>query len=127
MDVDKLQTYYHNLQSDTLRYFHQIPGSEIVVRYIKSSYQDDPVRSVFELLLALFAIRYLLARSYPADRTKGHVEFSEEVGQPQLLFSLHSAKAYVQTGCTQPRPPGAKGSLTPSRVGDRRPRRRLDT
>ena len=99
MDVDKLQAYYHNLRSDALRYFHQIPGSEIVIRYIKSSYQNDPVRSVFELLLALFAIRYLLARSYPADRTKGHVEFSEEVGLPQLVVSLSVAAALPWAGC----------------------------
>lgn len=103
MDVEKLQTYYHNLQSDALRYFHQIPGSEIVVRYIKSSYQDDPVRSVFELLLALFAIRYLLARSYPADRTKGHVEFSEEVSSPQLVLNPRPATSCAWTRCTHSR------------------------
>lgn len=88
MDVVKLQAYYHSLQSDALQYFHAIPGSDIVVRYIKSSYQNDPVRSVFELLLALFAIRYLLARSYPAQRERGYVKFSEEVslspGRPGL-------------------------------------------
>lgn len=79
MDVPKLQTHIYQLQSDFLQYFHAIPGSAIAVRYIKSSYQNDPVRSVFELLLALFAIRYLLARSYPSRRGRSYVEFSEEV------------------------------------------------
>ena len=57
--------------------FHKIPGSAVIIRYIKSSYQDDPVRSVVELFLALFAVSYLLARPYSTKKTK-HVPLSEE-------------------------------------------------
>ena len=44
--------------------FHRLPGSAIFIRYVRSSYQNDPVRSAVELFLVLFAIRYLLAPKY---------------------------------------------------------------
>ncbi|KAK0949432.1 Structural maintenance of chromosomes protein 2, partial [Friedmanniomyces endolithicus] len=37
--------------------FHKLPGSAIALRYIRSSYQDDPVRSLVELFLFIFAER----------------------------------------------------------------------
>ena len=49
--------------------FHQIPGSAIIIRYIRSSYKNDPVRSLVELFLVIFAVRYLLAPSYSTKRT----------------------------------------------------------
>ncbi|KAF3930863.1 hypothetical protein ABW19_dt0204049 [Dactylella cylindrospora] len=48
--------------------FHRIPGSAIVTRYIKMSYQHDPARSVIELCLVIFAIRYLLAPKYSTQK-----------------------------------------------------------
>ena len=56
--------------------FQRIPGSSIVIRYVKSSYQDDTVRSIFELLLLIFAVRYLLAPTYSTKKTK-NVALSE--------------------------------------------------
>lgn len=41
--------------------FEQIPGGLIIVRYIRSSYKDDPLRSLFEFALFLFAIKYFLS------------------------------------------------------------------
>ena len=61
--------------------FHKIPGSAIFLRYVKSSYQDDPVRSAFELFLVLFAIRYLLAPKYSTK--PNYVKLSEEVSKAQ--------------------------------------------
>lgn len=59
--------------------FQKIPGSAIVIRYIKSSYQDDPIRSVVELFLFIFAVRYLLAPTYSTKKNKNrHVELSDE-------------------------------------------------
>ncbi|KAK4684759.1 hypothetical protein P7C73_g5407, partial [Tremellales sp. Uapishka_1] len=49
--------------------FHRLPGSPIIVRYIKSSYQDDPYRSLLEVLLVAFALRTLLK-----GRTRGEGE-----------------------------------------------------
>ncbi|OCK84890.1 serine palmitoyltransferase [Lepidopterella palustris CBS 459.81] len=54
-----------------------MPGSAILLRYIRSSYQNDPVRSAVELFLFLFAIRYLLAPTYSTQKQK-HVALSEE-------------------------------------------------
>ncbi|OQN97178.1 hypothetical protein B0A51_18954 [Rachicladosporium sp. CCFEE 5018] len=50
--------------------FQRIPGSSIVIRYIKSSHQNDPVRTAVELFLFIFAVRYLLAQSYSTNRNK---------------------------------------------------------
>lgn len=57
--------------------FHQIPGSAIVLRYIRSSYQNDPIRSLFELFLVIFAVRYLLAPTYSTKKNK-HVPLTEQ-------------------------------------------------
>jgi serine palmitoyltransferase len=77
MDVQSLQTHFHDLTSSLALLFQRIPGSSIFLRYIKSSYQNDPVRSVIELLLCLFAVRYLLAPSYSTAK-KSYVRLSEE-------------------------------------------------
>ena len=58
--------------------FQKVPGSPIVLRYIKSSYQNDPVRSLIELFLCLFAVRYLLAPSYSTQK-KSFVKLTDEV------------------------------------------------
>jgi len=47
-----------------------MPGSGILLRYIRSSYQNDPVRSAFELLLFLFVVRYLLSSKYSQNKDK---------------------------------------------------------
>ncbi|KAK4612062.1 Serine palmitoyltransferase 1 [Fulvia fulva] len=57
--------------------FQSIPGSSIVIRYIRSSYQNDPVRSAVELFLFIFAVRYLLAPTYSTKKTK-NVPLSED-------------------------------------------------
>lgn len=57
--------------------FQRIPGSAIFIRYIQSSYQNDPVRSAVELFLVIFAVRYLLAPSYSTNRAK-HVPLTED-------------------------------------------------
>lgn len=53
------------------------PGSAVLVRYVRSSYQNDPVRSVVELLLFLLAVRYVLAPQYSPRKKGNHVELSE--------------------------------------------------
>lgn len=57
--------------------FHQIPGSAIFLRYIRSSYQNDPVRSAIELVLVIFFLRYLISPSYSTQRTN-FVKLTEE-------------------------------------------------
>ncbi|KAG8944761.1 serine palmitoyltransferase component [Tulasnella sp. 424] len=57
--------------------FKAIPGSAIVIRYVRSSYQNDPGRSVLELILLVFAIRTLLQNRTRA-RQKNFVKLTEK-------------------------------------------------
>lgn len=59
--------------------FQKVPGSAMLIRYIQSSYQNDPVRSAIELILVIFFVRYLLAPSY--STRENFVTLTEEVGQ----------------------------------------------
>lgn len=62
--------------------FYKIPGSQVVARYVKSSHQNDPGRTVLELILVLFAIRTLLQSRTRTDRTGKHfISFSEKVSR----------------------------------------------
>lgn len=56
----------------------RMPGSAIFLRYIRSSYQNDPVRSAVELMLFLFAVVYLLSPTY-GTREKNKVVLTENV------------------------------------------------
>ncbi|KAI9852542.1 MAG: serine palmitoyltransferase component [Thelocarpon superellum] len=74
----------HDVQDVALKYlnevavqFQKVPGSAILLRYVKSSYQNDPVRSAVELFLFLFFVRYLLAPSYSTQKYN-YVTLSEE-------------------------------------------------
>jgi serine palmitoyltransferase len=58
--------FFHN----ALETIQKIPGSSIVTRYIRSSHQDDPVRSAMELFLFLFAIYYLVSPTYSTKKEK---------------------------------------------------------
>jgi serine palmitoyltransferase len=57
--------------------FQKIPGSAVLIRYIQSSYQNDPIRSAIELILVIFFIRYLLSPSYPTHGPN-YVKLKEE-------------------------------------------------
>ncbi|KAL1630950.1 serine palmitoyltransferase component [Neofusicoccum ribis] len=70
MDLHELQQSAVGLINDAQTQFHKLPGSAIILRYIKSSYQNDPVRSAVELFLFLFAVRYLLAPKYSTQKQK---------------------------------------------------------
>lgn len=60
--------------------FYRLPGSAVVARYVKSSHQNDPGRTILELILIIFAIRTLLQSRTRADRSGKHfIKFSEKV------------------------------------------------
>jgi len=67
MELDALQARMGEWLDQASAYFHKVPGSAVLIRYIQSSYQNDPVRSAIELVLVLFFIRYLLSPSYSTD------------------------------------------------------------
>ncbi len=58
--------------------FHKVPGSAVLVRYIQSSYQNDPIRSAIELVLVIFFIRYLLSPSYYTHK-QNFIKLREDV------------------------------------------------
>ncbi|KAG8216221.1 serine palmitoyltransferase [Butyriboletus roseoflavus] len=59
--------------------FYQIPGSAVVARYVKSSHQNDPGRTILELILVIFAVRTLLQSRTRGDKQGKHfIQFSEK-------------------------------------------------
>ncbi|KAI9833803.1 MAG: serine palmitoyltransferase component [Phylliscum demangeonii] len=79
MDLAEVQQLLGRLLEQVGRLLHKMPGSAILLRYIRSSYQNDPVRSAVELFLFLFFIRYLLAPTYSTQKQKQNfVALTEE-------------------------------------------------
>ncbi len=67
--------------------FYRLPGSAIIERYVRSSHQNDPGRTLLELILVALVIRTLLQSRTRADRSaKNFIEFSDKVRE----FYLHS-------------------------------------
>lgn len=55
-------------------------------RYLKASHQDDPFRTVLEVLLVFFIVRtYLMARTKGESSGKNFVKLSEKVRVPPCL------------------------------------------
>ncbi|KAJ8128988.1 hypothetical protein O1611_g4647 [Lasiodiplodia mahajangana] len=65
MDLNEAQAYIQASLQDLFEAFQRVPGSAVLIRYIQSSYQNDPIRSAIELVLVIFFVRYLLSPSYP--------------------------------------------------------------
>lgn len=60
--------------------FYKLPGSHVLARYVKSSHQNDPGRTVLELLLFLFLVRTVLqSRTRAGDAERQFIKFSEKV------------------------------------------------
>ncbi|KAG5951425.1 hypothetical protein E4U53_003130 [Claviceps sorghi] len=68
MDIESFQTKLSHGLQQAMSAFQKVPGSAVLLRYIRSSYQNDPVRSAIELILILFFIRYLLSPSYSTHK-----------------------------------------------------------
>ena len=58
--------------------FQAVPGRDIVMRYIQSSYQDDPIRSLLELILFIYAVRTIL-QSRTRGANSNFVKLSDQV------------------------------------------------
>ncbi len=84
MDLQDAQSWLDDILRDVSIQFSKVPGSAIFLRYVKSSYQNDPVRSAVELFLVLFAIRYLMSPKYSTQK-KSYVTLSDEACRPSSL------------------------------------------
>jgi hypothetical protein len=78
MELQDAQKFVERSMHEITNTFQKVPGSAMLIRYIQSSYQDDPVRSAIELILVIFFVRYLLAPSY-ATHNNNFVKLTEEV------------------------------------------------
>lgn len=65
MDLNEAQTFIEASMHSLYEAFQKMPGSAVLIRYVQSSYQNDPIRSAIELVLVIFFVRYLLSPSYP--------------------------------------------------------------
>merc|ERR1711977_502803 len=116
MEFQDAQKFVVRSVNEITSTFQKVPGSAMLIRYIQSSYQDDPVRSAIELVLVIFFIRYLLSPSY-ATHTGNFVKLTEEeiddlvdewtpepLVAPQTSFEeAESEKLPVIVGATGPR------------------------
>lgn len=78
MDLHELQGQLVLWLDEASFLFQKIPGSAVLIRYVRSSYQNDPVRSAIELVLVIFFIRYLLAPSYSTSK-QNFIKLREDV------------------------------------------------
>ena len=94
MDLHDAQNWLIDILDGISIQFQKVPGSAIFLRYVKSSYKNDPVRSAVELFLFLFAVRYLLAPTYK-PQNNSFVKLSDEV----CSFYLSALFFWVSTQC----------------------------
>lgn len=85
MDLQEASKYLVRSINQITQKFQKVPGSAMLIRYIRSSYQDDPVRSAIELVLVIFFIRYLLSPSY-STKNGNFVKLTEEVSCVALFL-----------------------------------------
>lgn len=104
--------------------FQKVPGSAVIIRYVQSSYQNDPIRSAIELILFIFFVRYLLSPSYPTHN-KNFVKLSEDEidelvdeWQPEPLVPLQtpSEQAELEKLPVIVGPTGPKSKLASGRT-----------
>ena len=93
MDLQDAQNWLNDVLYEVSIQFQKVPGSAILLRYVKSSYQNDPVRSAVELFLVLFAIRYLLSPKYSTQK-KSYVKLSEEASATGQFARMNRADIY---------------------------------
>lgn len=83
---------------DSLGIAAKIPGSTYLGRYIVKSHQNDPARTIFEILLFLFALRYFFASKQSYSK-RDYVQLSDaeveeliEEWQPEPLVKPMTAE-----------------------------------
>ncbi|KAJ7047907.1 serine palmitoyltransferase [Mycena alexandri] len=78
-NLDALSAFLAYSISNLGSAFLKVPGSSVVVRYVKSSHQNDPGRTVLEVMLVVFAIFTLLQSRTRADRSGKHfIKFNDK-------------------------------------------------
>lgn len=89
MDLHELQNQFTLWRDEATYAFQKVPGSAVIIRYVRSSYQNDPVRSALELVLVIFVMHYLFAPSYSTK--KNEIKLTEAVSARPLRHVLSVA------------------------------------
>lgn len=111
MDIHDVPRLLNEWLDGSSQAFQRLPGSAVLIRYVQSSYQNDPVRSAIELVLVIFFVRYLLSPSYSTDK-KNFIKLREDeidelvdewipepLVAPQTIFEeAESEKVPILTG-----------------------------
>lgn len=87
MDLDDAQRLLATASNVAATTFQKLPGSSVIIRYVRSSYQNDPIRSAIELVLVIFFVRYLLSPSYSTHK-QNFVQLNEDVRYPLPAIRL---------------------------------------
>ncbi|KAK7449824.1 serine palmitoyltransferase component [Stygiomarasmius scandens] len=75
--LEPVFAYIAHSISTVERAFYRLPGSAIIERYVRSSHQNDPGRTLLELILIALVIRTLMQSRTRTDRNgKNFIEFS---------------------------------------------------
>lgn len=85
MDLHEVQAHLNEWLEQAAVAFQKVPGSAVLVRYVRSSYQNDPVRSAIELVLFIFFIRYLLSPSYSTSK-QNYVKLTEDASLSSFVL-----------------------------------------
>ncbi|KAK4697119.1 serine palmitoyltransferase, partial [Lecanoromycetidae sp. Uapishka_2] len=91
MDLQDAQDWLSDVLREFAIQFQKVPGSSILLRYIKSSYQNDPVRSAVELFLVLFAVRYLTSPKYSTQKKSYEIDELVDEWTPEPLVASQTA------------------------------------
>ncbi|KAJ7761588.1 serine palmitoyltransferase [Mycena maculata] len=75
--VEGLSTFLASTLASVEYVFSRIPGSAVLVRYVKSSHQNDPERTILEVILILFAI-FTLLQSRTRANPKHFIKFEQK-------------------------------------------------
>ncbi|KXX82407.1 Serine palmitoyltransferase 1 [Madurella mycetomatis] len=116
MDLHEVQAHLNEWLEQAAAAFQKVPGSAVLVRYVRSSYQNDPVRSAIELVLFIFFIRYLLSPSYSTSKQNYEIDELVDEWTPEPLVPAPTAaeeaemeKQPVLVGPTGPKSKLANG------------------
>lgn len=91
MDLQEVQAHLTEWMNEATLAFQKVPGSAVLIRYVRSSYQNDPVRSAIELILVIFFIRYLLSPSYSTDK-QNFIKLTEDVSTRPVILGVLSTR-----------------------------------
>ncbi|RHZ82777.1 hypothetical protein Glove_103g270 [Diversispora epigaea] len=89
--LNELFVFLNTTLTNISIFYSRIPGSGILLKYIKNSHQNDPFRTVLEVMLLVFGIIYLYKNKYRTDNsfielTPKEIEDLVEEWQPDPLL-----------------------------------------